>query len=212
MHGFYPCPYTVIPRAPQVPEECPASVVQLIEDCMEKPPEGRPTARQAYDIIKECFSSPEALQARPPYHCWVAGPSPLHGLPASSPDPSCHTRVCFRCGKAAALVHNTLCPYQEALFFFGCCPLHCMKTCSCLLKAVEHQTLMLGHAVGAGAQQPVPGGGGAAAPRAAAGLHAAPAQRGERGGELRRRGAALAERGGLLPQGARAQGLPRARA
>ena len=50
----------------QVPEECPASVVQLIEDCMEKPPEGRPTARQAYDIIKECADTPEALQARRP--------------------------------------------------------------------------------------------------------------------------------------------------
>ena len=59
-------------------------MVQLIEDCMEKPPEGRPTARQAYDIIKECFASPEALQARRPRtpQARGGGHGPVHGFPA----------------------------------------------------------------------------------------------------------------------------------
>lgn len=37
----------------QVPEECPLAIAQLIDDCLENPPRERPTARQAYDIIKQ---------------------------------------------------------------------------------------------------------------------------------------------------------------
>ena len=38
-----------------MPEECPRGhVAQLIDDCLENPPRERPSARQAYDIIKRC--------------------------------------------------------------------------------------------------------------------------------------------------------------
>ena len=46
----------------QVPEECPAAIAQLIQDCMGRPPDERPSARQAYDIIRS--ASAAALQAR----------------------------------------------------------------------------------------------------------------------------------------------------
>ena len=47
----------------QVPEECPLCIAQLIDDCLENPPRERPSARQAYDIIKTALAP---LQALPP--------------------------------------------------------------------------------------------------------------------------------------------------
>ena len=50
----------------QVPEECPLAIAQLIDDCLENPPRDRPSARQAYDIIKAALvpapSSPPSSQ------------------------------------------------------------------------------------------------------------------------------------------------------
>lgn len=40
----------------QVPEECPAGIERLIDDCMEKPPEERPSAREAFQVIKHHLS------------------------------------------------------------------------------------------------------------------------------------------------------------
>ncbi len=43
-----------------MPEECPLSIAQLIDDCLENPPKERPSARQAYDIIKAALAPMQA--------------------------------------------------------------------------------------------------------------------------------------------------------
>ncbi|CAL5224202.1 g6845 [Coccomyxa viridis] len=47
-------------RTLKVPEECPLSIAQLIDDCLENPPKERPSARQAYDIIKAALAPMQA--------------------------------------------------------------------------------------------------------------------------------------------------------
>ena len=44
----------------QVPEEWPLDIAQLIDDCLENPPRERPSARQAYDIIKAALAPSQA--------------------------------------------------------------------------------------------------------------------------------------------------------
>ncbi|KAK9830253.1 hypothetical protein WJX72_010587 [[Myrmecia] bisecta] len=49
-------------RAVQVPEECPASVAQLIDDCLQVEAEGRPTAKQLFSRIRDAFADgPDGL-------------------------------------------------------------------------------------------------------------------------------------------------------
>ena len=48
----------------QVPEECPLTVAQLIDDCLENPARERPSARQAYDIIKAALAPSQAPPSR----------------------------------------------------------------------------------------------------------------------------------------------------
>ncbi|BDA46937.1 probable mitogen-activated protein kinase kinase kinase 20 at C-terminar half [Coccomyxa sp. Obi] len=58
-------------RRLQVPEECPASIAELIDDCLERPPEDRPSAREAFEVIKKSMSpalcKAACCQKRPPH-------------------------------------------------------------------------------------------------------------------------------------------------
>lgn len=56
------------PAARQVPEECPAAIAKLIEDCMERPPHERPSARQAYDVIRGTSAAPAGVQQARGWH------------------------------------------------------------------------------------------------------------------------------------------------
>jgi serine/threonine protein kinase len=50
----------------QVPEECPPAIAELIEHCMERPPDGRPSAREAYDVIRDAIAAQTPCQVHLP--------------------------------------------------------------------------------------------------------------------------------------------------
>ena len=71
---FYGCQmgnlfWTLIIVNLQVPEECPLSIAQLIDDCLENPPRERPSARQAYDIIKAALAPSQACPRAQEVRC-----------------------------------------------------------------------------------------------------------------------------------------------
>ncbi len=53
---------SVCSASAQVPEECPESIAELIDECLERPPEDRPSAKEAFEVIKNSMS-PELCRA-----------------------------------------------------------------------------------------------------------------------------------------------------
>ncbi|CAL8471556.1 g11098 [Coccomyxa elongata] len=86
-------------RRVQVPAECPASIAELIDDCLERPPEDRPSAREAFEVIKKSMS-PALCQAaccrkrpshppQPPHQESVDGQEGTAKQPTKSPQDCC---------------------------------------------------------------------------------------------------------------------------
>lgn len=51
---------------PQVPEQCPASIAALIEACKSTDPAGRPTAREAIDLVMAATNEPSLSPSTQP--------------------------------------------------------------------------------------------------------------------------------------------------
>lgn len=80
----------------QVPEECPLAIAQLIDDCLENPPKERPSARQAYDIIKAALTPSHSPPLAQEVRLYASRTYALEGLNAQCDNAS----LCSRCGRS----------------------------------------------------------------------------------------------------------------